>query len=81
LSQTAGAEEQQEPKRLFVLSRSPASPGVCVRETRETPRAGKARDAAQSPELKKLIEQAKPVIQRHLKQAEQIHGKFTRPAA
>jgi len=43
--------------------------------------AGKARDAAQSPELKHLIEQAKPVIQKHLKQAEQIHTKFTKPAA
>ena len=43
--------------------------------------AGKAHDAAQSPELKKLIEQAKPVIQKHLKQAEQIHTKVTKPAA
>ena len=43
--------------------------------------AGKAHGAAQSPELKKLIEQARPVIQKHLKQAEQIHTKFTKPAA
>jgi putative membrane protein len=43
--------------------------------------AGKAHNAAQSPELKKLIEQANPVIQKHLNQAEQIHMKFTKPAA
>ena len=43
--------------------------------------ADKAHGAAQSPELKKLIEQAKPVIQKHLNQAERIHQKFAKPAA
>ena len=43
--------------------------------------ADKAHDAAQSAELKKLIEQARPVIQKHLKQAERIHQKFAKPAA
>jgi putative membrane protein len=43
--------------------------------------ADKAHSSAQSPELKKLIEQAKPVIQKHLKQAERIHQKFAKSAA
>jgi putative membrane protein len=43
--------------------------------------ADKAHGATQSPELKKLIEQARPVIQKHLKQAERIHQKFAKPAA
>jgi putative membrane protein len=34
--------------------------------------ADKAHDAADSPELKKLIEQVRPVIQRHLVRAQQI---------
>jgi putative membrane protein len=40
----------------------------------------KAHDAAQSPELKKLIEQAKPVIQKHLDRAEQIQKKLAKPS-
>jgi putative membrane protein len=43
--------------------------------------AGKAHDQAQSPELKKLIEQAKPVIEKHLNRAEQIQKKLGTPAA
>ncbi len=34
--------------------------------------AGRAHDSAQNPELKKLIEQAKPVIEKHLEQAKTI---------
>jgi putative membrane protein len=41
--------------------------------------AAKAHSSAQSPELKKLIEQAKPVIQKHLGQAQRIHHQFTKP--
>jgi hypothetical protein len=37
--------------------------------------------AAQNPELKKLIEEAKPVIQKHLGQAQRIHQNFTKPKA
>jgi putative membrane protein len=43
--------------------------------------AGKAHDAAQSPELKKLIEQAKPVIEKHLARAEEIQKKLGKPTA
>jgi len=43
--------------------------------------AGKAHDAAQNGELKKLIEQAKPVIERHLSRAEDIQKKLGRPSA
>jgi putative membrane protein len=43
--------------------------------------AGKAHDAAQNPELKKLIEQAGPVIQKHLDHAEQIQKKLGKPTA
>src|SRR3954471_12307428 len=43
--------------------------------------AGKAHDAAQSPELKKLIEQAKPVIEKHLNHAESIQKKLGKPTA
>jgi putative membrane protein len=38
--------------------------------------AGKGHDATQNAELKKLIEQAGPVVQRHLNQAEQIQKKL-----
>jgi putative membrane protein len=38
--------------------------------------AGKAHDAARNPQLKKLIEQAKPVIQKHLDRAQAIEKKF-----
>ena len=41
--------------------------------------AGKAHDAAQNEELKKLIEQAGPVIQKHLDHAEQIQKKLGKP--
>jgi putative membrane protein len=41
--------------------------------------AGKAHDAAQNPELKKLIEQAKPVIEKHLNRAEAIQQKLGKP--
>src|SRR4051794_15008278 len=43
--------------------------------------AGKGHDAAQSPELKKLIEQAKPVIEKHLARAEEIQKKLGKPTA
>ncbi len=43
--------------------------------------AEKAHGAAQNEELKKLIEQAKPVIQRHLDRAEEIQKKLGRPSA
>jgi putative membrane protein len=43
--------------------------------------AGKGHDAAQNEELKKLIEQAKPVIEKHLNRAEQIQKKLGRPSA
>jgi putative membrane protein len=43
--------------------------------------AAKAHDAAQNPELKKLIEQAKPVIERHLSRAEAIQKKLGAPSA
>jgi putative membrane protein len=43
--------------------------------------ANKAHDAAQSPELKQLIEKAGPVIQRHLDRAEEIQKKLGRPSA
>jgi putative membrane protein len=43
--------------------------------------AGKAHDAAQNAELKKLIEQAKPVIQKHLDRAEAIQKKLGTPSA
>jgi putative membrane protein len=38
--------------------------------------ASKGHDAAQNAELKKLIEQAKPVIEKHLKRAEAIQKKL-----
>jgi putative membrane protein len=43
--------------------------------------AGKAKDATQTPELKKLIEQAGPVIQKHLDRAQEIQKKLGRPSA
>jgi putative membrane protein len=43
--------------------------------------AEKAHDAAQNGDLKKLIEQAKPVIEKHLKMAEDIQNKLGRPSA
>jgi putative membrane protein len=43
--------------------------------------ASKGHDAAQSPELKKLIEQAKPVIEKHLARAEEIQKKLGKPTA
>jgi putative membrane protein len=43
--------------------------------------AGKGHDAAQNQELKKLIEQAKPVIEKHLRQAEDLQKKLGRPSA
>jgi putative membrane protein len=43
--------------------------------------AEKGHDAAQNQELKQLIEQAKPVIEKHLKQAENIQKKLGRPSA
>jgi putative membrane protein len=43
--------------------------------------AGKAHDAAQNAELKKLIEQAGPVIQKHLDRAQEIQKKLGRPSA
>lgn len=42
--------------------------------------AGEAHDAAQNPELKKLIEQAGPVIQKHLDRAQQIQKKLPKPS-
>jgi putative membrane protein len=43
--------------------------------------AGQAHGAAQNPGLKALIEKAKPVIEKHLKQAEEIQKKLGAPAA
>jgi putative membrane protein len=43
--------------------------------------AGKAHDAAQNEELKKLIEQAGPVIQKHLDRALEIQKKLGKPTA
>jgi putative membrane protein len=43
--------------------------------------AGKAHGAAENQELKKLIEQASPVIQRHLQRAEEIQKKLGKPTA
>jgi putative membrane protein len=43
--------------------------------------AQKGHDAAQNPELKKLIEQAKPVIEKHLNHAEEIQKKLGKPTA
>lgn len=43
--------------------------------------AAKAHDAAQNAELKKLIEQAKPVIEKHLDRAEEIQKKLGKPTA
>jgi putative membrane protein len=43
--------------------------------------ADKGHDAAQNEELKKLIEQAKPVIEKHLNQAEAIQQKLGKPTA
>jgi putative membrane protein len=43
--------------------------------------AEKGHDAAQNEELKKLIEQAKPVIEKHLKRAEEIQKKLGSPSA
>jgi putative membrane protein len=43
--------------------------------------AGKAHEAAQNEELKKLIEQAKPVIEKHLDRAEEIQKKLGKPSA
>jgi putative membrane protein len=43
--------------------------------------AGKAHDAAQNEQLKKLIEQAKPVIEKHLDHAQDIQKKLGKPTA
>jgi putative membrane protein len=43
--------------------------------------AGQAHDAAQNEQLKKLIEQAKPVIEKHLDRAEEIGKKLGKPSA
>jgi putative membrane protein len=43
--------------------------------------AGKAHDQAQNEQLKKLIEQAKPVIEKHLNRAEAIQKKLGAPSA
>ncbi|HEV8456503.1 MAG TPA: DUF4142 domain-containing protein [Gemmatimonadales bacterium] len=43
--------------------------------------AEKAHDATQNEDLKKLIEQAKPVIQKHLDRAEEIQKKLGKPTA
>jgi putative membrane protein len=43
--------------------------------------AGKAHGAAQNEELKKLIEQAQPVIEKHLNRAQEIQKKLGRPSA
>jgi putative membrane protein len=43
--------------------------------------AEKAHGAAQNEDLKKLIEQAKPVIQKHLDRAEEIQKKLGKPTA
>ncbi|HWN18021.1 MAG TPA: DUF4142 domain-containing protein [Gemmatimonadales bacterium] len=43
--------------------------------------AEKGHAAAQNEELKKLIEQAKPVIEKHLDRAEEIQKKLSKPSA
>jgi putative membrane protein len=43
--------------------------------------AEKGHAAAQNAELKKLIEQAKPVIEKHLNRAEEIQKKLSKPSA
>jgi putative membrane protein len=43
--------------------------------------AGQAHGAAQNEQLKKLIEQAKPVIEKHLDRAEEIQKKLGKPSA
>ena len=43
--------------------------------------AEKGHGAAQNEELKKLIEQAKPVIEKHLERAEEIQKKLGKPTA
>jgi putative membrane protein len=43
--------------------------------------ANQAHDQAQNEQLKALIEKAKPVIQRHLEQAQKIQGELGKPAA
>jgi putative membrane protein len=43
--------------------------------------AEKAHDAAQNEQLKQLIEQAKPVIEKHLKRAEELQKKLGTPSA
>ena len=43
--------------------------------------AEKAHGAAQNAELKKLIEQAKPVLEKHLDRAEEIQKKLGKPSA
>jgi putative membrane protein len=43
--------------------------------------AEKSHEAAQNEELKKLIEQAKPVIEKHLDMAQQIQEKLGKPSA
>jgi putative membrane protein len=43
--------------------------------------AAKAHDQAQNADLKKLIEQAKPVIEKHLDRAEEIQKKLGKPSA
>jgi putative membrane protein len=43
--------------------------------------AGQAHGAAQNEELKKLIEQARPVIEKHLERAEEIQKKLGKPSA
>lgn len=43
--------------------------------------AAKGHAAAQNEELKKLIEQAKPVIEKHLDRAQAIQKKLTKPTA
>jgi putative membrane protein len=43
--------------------------------------AGKAHEAAQNEQLKKLIEQAKPVIEKHLDRAQEIQKKLGKPTA
>ena len=43
--------------------------------------AGEAHDQAQNEQLKALIEKAKPVIQKHLDQAEKIQSELGKPTA
>jgi putative membrane protein len=43
--------------------------------------AGKAHGAAQNEQLKKLIEQARPVIEKHLTRAQEIQKKLGKPSA